>query len=114
MEKINHTDWIFIIDIAWGDRWHIYRRLQELKIPCQCSTGKPLTVTVDTPTAAIQVWSVTRTQSLGFALPSLRDATRTAIGRSQLVNWLDRCFTLQAVGVASRNENRNGSELLYD
>ena len=86
-------------------------------------TGKPLTVSVDTPTAAIQVWSVTRTQSSG---------------RSQLVDWLDRCFTVQAVGIGSsrnetlclrqalptrwqrlrlprlRNENRNGSELRYD
>ncbi len=99
MEKVNYSDWIFIIDTAWGDRWQIYRRLQELKISCQCSTGKPLTVTVDTPTAAIQVWSVTRMQS---------------IDRSQLVNWLDRCFTLQAVGVASRHENRNASESLYE
>lgn len=99
MEKVNYSDWIFIIDTAWGDRWQVYRRLLELKIPCQCSTGKPLTVTVDTPTAAIQVWSVTRTQS---------------IDRSQLVDWLDRCFTLQAVGVASRNENLNSSESLYD
>ena len=97
---MNHSNCLFVIDTAWGDRWQIHRRLQELKIPCECSTGQLLIVTVDTPTAAIQVWSVTRTQS---------------IGRSQLVNWLDRCFTLRAVGVASAGrENRNGSELLHD
>lgn len=91
MEKVNYSDWIFIIDTAWVDRWQIYRRLQELKIPCQCSTGKPLTVSIETPTAAVQVWSVARQPS---------------IGRSQLINWLDRCFTL--------NADLNGSELPYD
>ncbi|WP_309743715.1 MULTISPECIES: Asr1405/Asl0597 family protein [unclassified Chamaesiphon] len=97
MEQVNYSDWISIVDIAWGERWQIHRRLQELKIPCKCSTGQLLLVTVDTPTAAIQVWSVTRTQSLD---------------RSQLVDWLDRCFTIPAVGIASaRRENRHGSEL---
>jgi hypothetical protein len=94
MEKVNYSDWIFIIDAAWGDRWQIYHRLQELEISCKCSTGNPLTVAVDTPTAAIQVWSVARQPSTD---------------RSQLVDWLDRCFTLQVVGVASTGrENRNG------
>ena len=97
MEQVNYSDWIFIIDTAWGDRWQIYRRLQELKIPCQCSTGKPLTVTVDTPTAAIQVWSVTRTQSIPHG-------GGYANGRSQLVDWLDRCFSVPAVGIASSKE----------
>ena len=100
MKKVNYSDWIFLVDTAWGDRWHIYRRLQELKIPCQCSTGKPLTVTVDTPTAVIQVWSVTRTQSSD---------------RSQLVDWLDRCFAVQTFGIAAaEREHRHGSELLHD
>jgi hypothetical protein len=88
---MNYSNCLFIVDTAWGDRWQIYRRLQELRIPCKCSTGQLLVVTVDTPTAAIQVWSVTRMQS---------------IGRSQLVNWLDRCFTLRA--------DCNGNELVYD
>jgi hypothetical protein len=99
MKKINYSDWISIIDAAWGDRWQIYHRLQELEISCNCSTGKPLTVAVDTPTAVIQVWSVAR---------------QLSVDRHQLVDWLDRCFTLQAVDVVSRNENPNSSELLYD
>ena len=74
---MNYSDCLFIIDVTYGDRWHIYRRLMELKIPCKYSTGKPLTVAVDTPTAAIQVWSVARQQ---------------LVDRPQLVNWLDRCF----------------------
>jgi hypothetical protein len=100
MEQVNYSDWIFIIDTAWGDRWQIYHRLQELEISCECATGKPLTVAVETPTAAAQVWSVARQPS---------------IGRSQLVDWLNRCFTLHAVGIAAAGrENRNGGELHHD
>ncbi|WP_373542841.1 Asr1405/Asl0597 family protein [Chamaesiphon sp.] len=100
MEKVNYPDWILVIDTVWGDRWQIHRRLTELKIPCKCSTGQLLVVTVDTPTAAIQVWSVAR---------------QPLAGRSQLVNWLDRCFDLDVVGAASAGrENCNSSELLYD
>lgn len=91
MAKVNYSDRLFIIDAACGDRWQIYHRLTELRISCKCSTGKTLAVTVDTPTAAVQVWSVVRTKSTD---------------RSQLVNWLDRCFDLQAVD--------HGAELLYD
>jgi hypothetical protein len=97
---MNYSDCLFIVDTVWGDRWQIHRRLQELKIPCKCSTGQLLVVTVDTPTAAIQVWSVAR---------------QPLVGRSQLVNWLDRCFDLDAVGVASAGrEHRHDSGLLYD
>lgn len=99
MKKVNYADWIAIIDTAWGDRWQIYHRLQELDISCKCSTGNPLTVAVETPTAAIQVWSVAR---------------QPLLARSQMVDWLNRCFTLQAVGVDARNENLQGSKLLYD
>jgi hypothetical protein len=91
MKKVNYSDWVAVIDIAWGDRWQIYHRLQELEISCECATGKPLTVAVDTPTGVIQVWSLARQPSLD---------------RCQLVDWLDRCFSLQAA--------RHGSELLYD
>jgi hypothetical protein len=67
---VDYSDRFFIVDVTYGDRWHIYRRLMELKIPCKYSTGKPLTV-------AVQVWSVARQQ---------------LVDRPQLVNWLDRCF----------------------
>lgn len=46
--------------IASQDKWSIYRRLQELEIPCFCVAYQPLTVQVDGPTEAIQVWSVTQ------------------------------------------------------
>ncbi len=78
MVKVNYSDWILALDAVWGDRWQRHRRLQELRIPGNCAIGQLSIVTVDTPTAAIQ-WSLAR-QSLA--------------GRSQLVNWLDRCFAL--------------------
>jgi hypothetical protein len=99
MKKVSYSGCIFIIDTAWGDRWQIYHRLRELEISCECSAGKPLRVVVDTPTAAIQVWSVARQ-------PSMLHGRGFANERSQLVDWLDRCFTLQAA--------RQGSELSYD
>jgi hypothetical protein len=91
MKKVSYSGWIFIIDTAWGDRWQLYHRLTELEIVCECSTGKSLKVAVETPTAAVQVWSVARQPSLD---------------RCQLVDWLDRCFILPAA--------RQGSESPYD
>ncbi|NJM72925.1 MAG: hypothetical protein HC862_23820 [Scytonema sp. RU_4_4] len=48
----------YIIEVNRVDRWQIYRRLQELDIPCWCETNQPLTVEISNPTAAIQLWSV--------------------------------------------------------
>ncbi|MGH8002656.1 MAG: Asr1405/Asl0597 family protein [Brasilonema sp.] len=50
----------YIIEVDKVDRWQIYRRLQELDIPCWCETNQPLTVEISNPTAAIQLWSVVR------------------------------------------------------
>ncbi len=91
MEDVYYSDKLFTIDSDWSDRWQLYRRLMELEISCKCSTGKPLEVTVATPTAAAQVWSVARQQMME---------------RSQLVDWLDRCFVLDAAP--------NRDEVLYD
>jgi hypothetical protein len=46
------------IEVQSEDRWQIYHRLQELEIPCQCASYRPLVVWVDHPLAAIQLWSV--------------------------------------------------------
>lgn len=35
---------IHAISIKNTERWSIYRRLQELEIPCQCATNRPLSV----------------------------------------------------------------------
>ena len=91
MEEVYYSDKLFTVNSGWSDRWQLYRRLMELEICCKCSTGKPLEVTVDTPTAAVQVWSVARQQMME---------------RSQSIDWLDRCFVLDAA--------RNNGEVLYD
>ncbi|QLE54327.1 Asr1405/Asl0597 family protein [Nostoc sp. TCL26-01] len=50
----------YLVEISWADRWLVYQRLRELDIPCSCETDKPLQVEINTPTAAIQLWSVVR------------------------------------------------------
>jgi hypothetical protein len=46
------------IDLDRISQWAVYRRLQELNLVCDCGCDRPLTVTIATPTAALQVWSV--------------------------------------------------------
>ena len=58
-------------------RWEVYRRLQELEIPCECNTESPLLVSIATPTAAIQVWSVVR---------------QVTTSRHELASWLEDCW----------------------
>lgn len=77
MKKVNYSNYLFVVNVGWGDRWQTYHRLAELEIPCKCSTGKPLEVSVETPTAALQVWSVARQQ---------------LVQRSHMVDWLEQCF----------------------
>ncbi len=80
MQKFNHSQHSFIINLNQSDRWQAYYRLLELGIPCICSTGMPLRVSVVSPSAALQVWSVTRTEI----------ATR-----HNLAKWLNQCLLAQ-------------------
>jgi hypothetical protein len=77
MEQVNYLNHLYTINVFWGDRWQIYHRLAELGITCKCSTAKPLEVSIETPTAALQVWSVARQQ---------------IVDRSYMVSWLELCF----------------------
>lgn len=52
------------LEIDRIERWNVFKRLQELSIPCQCTCGQPLQVRVETATAAIQVWSVIKQLTL--------------------------------------------------
>ena len=49
-----------VVEVSPIDRWEVYRRLQELEIPCQCQTNQALTVDIGSIAAAIQLWSVAR------------------------------------------------------
>lgn len=49
-----------VVKVSRTDRWQVYRRLQELEIPCQCQTNQELTVEISNIATAVQVWSVVR------------------------------------------------------
>lgn len=49
-----------VVKVNWADRWQVYKRLQELNIPCWCSSNQPLTVEITNTETAIQLWSVMR------------------------------------------------------
>ncbi|HEY9608841.1 Asr1405/Asl0597 family protein [Allocoleopsis sp.] len=67
------------IEISWGDRWQVYRRLQELEIPCQCRTNQPLRYQIQDVAAAIQLWSVVR---------------QLTVPRRELASWLEHCWQI--------------------
>ena len=46
--------------VCCEDRWQVYHRLQELDIDCRCSGYQPLRVNLQTPSEAIQLWSIVR------------------------------------------------------
>lgn len=69
-----------VVAIPRGDRWQAYQRLRSLEVPCYCSLQGSLEVEVDTPLAAIQVWS------------AIGQFTRP---RRELAVWLDRCWQLK-------------------
>jgi len=68
-----------IVEVNTADRWQVYLRLQELEIPCKCAPNQPLTVKVNSPTAAIQLWSIVR---------------QLNAPRKHSVGWLKYCWQL--------------------
>ncbi len=69
-----------IIEISWSDRWQVYRRLQELAIPCCCGTNQPLCAQINNVATAIQLWSVVR---------------QITAPRRDLASWLEHCWKVQ-------------------
>ncbi|MBF2003328.1 MAG: hypothetical protein IGS38_21715 [Synechococcales cyanobacterium M58_A2018_015] len=65
------------VSISRCDRWQAHQRLQELGIPSICTSDGALQVSVYSPIAAIQVWSV---------------LYRLTASRQQLLHWLERCW----------------------
>lgn len=72
---------IHSVNIKTMERWNIYHRLQELEIPCQCSTNQPLQVELDNPSAIAQLCFVVK---------------RSTASRSELVDWLDDCWQIKS------------------
>lgn len=69
-----------VLAVKWSSRWDVFRRLQALGIKCQCSTNEPLLVDINSPTTAIQIWSV------------IRQCSGT---RRELIDWLDDCWQVK-------------------
>lgn len=63
------------------ERWSIYHRLQQLEIPCQCSTSLPLQVELSTPNSIAQLCSVVK---------------QSTASRGELIDRLDRCWKLKS------------------
>lgn len=68
---------IDVISVPRIDRWRVYYRLQELKIPCWCLPDGSLQVEVQTSLGALLLRSVVQQ----FVAP-----------RQEMVNWLERCW----------------------
>ena len=72
---------IHSVGIKNTERWSIYHRLQQLEIPCICSTNKPLQVQLDYPSAIAQLCSVVK---------------HSTASRSELIAWLDDCWKIES------------------
>ncbi|QLE54498.1 Asr1405/Asl0597 family protein [Nostoc sp. TCL26-01] len=66
-----------VLQIPLCDRWQIYHRLQELTIPCSCTTDGSLRVEVNSCVAAILVRST---------------VMQFLASRQELIDWLERCW----------------------
>lgn len=71
------SETIALVELNRVDRWQVCLRLWELAIPCRCDPDQPLKVQVNNATAAVQLWSVIK---------------QLTSSRSELVNWLERCW----------------------
>ena len=69
------------------ERWSIYHRLQQLEIPCSCSTNQPLQVELNNPGAIAQLCFVVK---------------QSTASRSELIDWLDDCWRIESKGRKSR------------
>ena len=70
-----------IVDIKYTERWQIYRRLQELEIPCHCLTNQPLQVEINSPLAIAQLTYVVK---------------QSTAPRSELIDRLENCWKLKS------------------
>lgn len=62
-------------------RWIVYNRLQQLEIPCRCSTNRPLEVELNSPIAIAQLSCLVK---------------RVTASRSDLVDCLNDCWKIKS------------------
>lgn len=73
----------YVVSVSRIDRWHIYHRLQELKIPCWCPEDGSLRVEVQNGIVALLLRSVVQ---------------QFFASRQEMVNWLNRCWDTDVTG----------------
>jgi hypothetical protein len=66
-----------IVQVNWIDRWSVYKRLQELEIPCCCAAQQPLRANINNCRDAIQLISVMK---------------QLTASRQELIHNLERCW----------------------
>lgn len=66
-----------MLQIPLSDRWQVCHRLQDLGIPCTRLKDGSLWAEINTPAAAVQLWSV---------------IYQLNASRPQLIEWLNRCW----------------------
>lgn len=69
-----------------SDRWSVYRRLQELNIPCWCPEDGTLWVEIHHCTHAVLIRS------------TIQQFVST---RSELAEWLERCWSTQVLSTSN-------------
>jgi len=75
-------NWGQIVSVQRGDRWSIYRRLQELDIPCACPADGTLRVEVNHAVGLFLVRSTVR---------------QFLASRGESLDWLERCWENAAI-----------------
>jgi hypothetical protein len=70
-----------IVCVSRIDRWQIYRRLQELMIPCWCLEDGSLRVEVQNGICAVLLRSVVQ---------------QFVASRQEMVIWLERCWNAES------------------
>jgi hypothetical protein len=74
-----HPDPEYRVAIDRCDRWLAEHRLQELGIVCSCSPEGGLSVAINSPLTAVQLWSTIR---------------QLTTSRDWKLNWLKHCWNL--------------------
>lgn len=66
-----------IVQVSFVDRWQVYYRLKELMIPCWCPADGSLRVEINNSLQAILLRST---------------VWQLMASRSELIDWLNRCW----------------------
>jgi hypothetical protein len=75
--RSSDTSYEQVVQIPLSERWQVYQRLQDLKIPCSCFSDGSLRVQVNSCITALLL----RSTLMQIQKP-----------RQELIEWLERCW----------------------